>query len=205
MDACLRYISTDLAKFCENLASLFSNLGKPILDIVIFNYQLMRNVGYLGTLGLTVNYLVTAWLIRAATPAFGKMTAQEAKLEGSFRSAHSRIITNAEEIAFYNGAELEQNILQKLYLRLCRHVNHTYKIRIFYNTFEDFVIKYCWSAAGFLVSSVPVFLPEFISSKKSVPASDGEATSSRKTGEHTQGFIVNKRFFSPLYLVADRL
>lgn len=33
-------------------------------------------------------------------PPFGKLTAVEAKLEGEYRNAHSRIITNAEEIAF---------------------------------------------------------------------------------------------------------
>jgi ATP-binding cassette subfamily D (ALD) long-chain fatty acid import protein len=33
------------------------------------------------------------------TPAFGKLAAIEAKLEGDFRAAHSRLITNSEEIA----------------------------------------------------------------------------------------------------------
>lgn len=33
------------------------------------------------------------------TPAFGKLAAIEAKLEGDFRAAHSRLIINSEEIA----------------------------------------------------------------------------------------------------------
>lgn len=107
--------------------------------------------------------MATAWILRRVTPAFGRLAAIEAKLEGDFRSAHSRIITNAEEIAwvwltrqktttdalsfsFYNGAPLEKDILTRAYLRLVRHVNSIYKIRIAYSMTEDFVVKYAWSA-----------------------------------------------------------
>jgi hypothetical protein len=53
------------------------------LDTVIFNYQLTRSIGWLGTFGLGVNYIVTAKLLRAVTPSFGKLAAIEAKLEAS--------------------------------------------------------------------------------------------------------------------------
>src|SRR5690606_41941084 len=67
-------------------------------------------------------------------------------------------ISNAEEIAFYNGAELEHSILNRTYHRLIRHINSIYKIRIAYNMFEDFLIKYCWSASGLAMCAIPVFL-----------------------------------------------
>ena len=47
---------------------------------------------------------------------------------------------------FYNGAILEKDILTKAYLKLVRHVNSIFKIRIAYSMIEDFVIKYAWSA-----------------------------------------------------------
>ncbi len=55
------------------------------------------------------------------------------KLEGDFRSAHSRLITNAEEIAFYNGASIEAGILNRAYIRLVRHIDSIFKIRIAFN------------------------------------------------------------------------
>lgn len=76
-----RYITTDIAKFCDTLASLYSNLAKPLLDTVIFNYQLMKSIGVAGMIGLTVNYIITARLLRAVTPSFGRLAAVEAKLE----------------------------------------------------------------------------------------------------------------------------
>lgn len=81
IDGADQLITTDINRFCTALANLYSNLGKPLLDIVIFNYQLSRSIGLGGTYGLALNYLVTATLLRAATPPFGKLAAQEAKLE----------------------------------------------------------------------------------------------------------------------------
>lgn len=133
-------------RFCNALASLYSNLGKPVLDIIIFNYQLAKNIGMSGMSGLVLNYFVTASIMRMATPSFGKLAAQEAKLEGDFRTAHARLLINAEEVAFYNGADRELGILNKSYQALVSHINSIYKIRIGYNMFEDFIIKYCWSA-----------------------------------------------------------
>lgn len=77
----VRFITTDVAKFCETLSSLYSNLAKPILDTIIFNYQLTKSIGLVGMVGLAINYFVTARLLRAVTPSFGKLAAIEAKLE----------------------------------------------------------------------------------------------------------------------------
>lgn len=76
-----------------------SNISKPTLDLILFNVQLGRSIGARGSMGLFVSYIATAWILRKVTPAFGKLAAIEAKLEGDFRNAHSRLIINAEEIA----------------------------------------------------------------------------------------------------------
>ncbi|KAJ1537283.1 hypothetical protein HK096_009535, partial [Nowakowskiella sp. JEL0078] len=154
-------ITTDIEKFCNALASMYSNLGKPLLDMVIFNYQIFRTIGIAGMTGLMLNWIVTARIMRMLSPSFGKLAAEEAHLEGDFRIAHSRLITNAEEIAFYNGSNLEKSILNKTYTALVKHINRTYNVKIAYNMMEDFVIKYAWSAVGLLIASIPVFFPQF--------------------------------------------
>ena len=40
-------------------------------------------------------------MLPVITPSFGRLAAEEGRLEGEYRSAHARLITNAEEIAFY--------------------------------------------------------------------------------------------------------
>lgn len=202
-----RFITTDVAKFCETLASLYSNLAKPILDTVIFNYQLTKSIGLIGMIGLTINYFVTAKLLRAVTPPFGKLAALEAKLEGDFRAAHTRLITNAEEIAFYNGAELEHSILNKTYMKLIKHINSIYKIRITYNMFEDFLIKYAWGAFGLIMCAIPVFTPHLVGNAPA-PSTAVDATENdenAKIGSRTKGFITNKRLMMSLADAGGRM
>ena len=38
-------ITVDVAKFANSLAELYSNLAKPVLDIIVYNYSLSRSVG----------------------------------------------------------------------------------------------------------------------------------------------------------------
>lgn len=139
-----QYITTDIARFCETLSALYSNIAKPTLDIIIFNYQLANAIGGRGLFGLFVSYYLTGRILRAAAPAFGKLAAIEAKLEGDFRGAHGRLITNAEEVAFYNGSAIEESILNRAFKRLVKHVGSIYKVRVAYSMTEDFVLKYAW-------------------------------------------------------------
>ena len=151
----------------------------------------MKSIGLAGTVGLGVNYVITAKLLRAVTPSFGKLAAIEAKLEGDFRAAHTRLITNAEEIAFYNGGELEHSILDKAYYQLVKHINSIYKIRINYNMFEDFLIKYAWSAFGLILCAIPVFAPHMVGDIAGNIAK--ETSEDAQVGSRTRGFITNKR------------
>ncbi|ORZ40258.1 ABC transporter transmembrane region 2-domain-containing protein [Catenaria anguillulae PL171] len=229
-----QYIVTDIARFCDAVASLYSNVGKPVIDIVIFNIQLARYIGWTGMGGLFLNYMVTARLLRAATPAFGKLAAQEAKLEGNFRTAHTRLTMNGEEVCFYNGESREKGILEESYKRLVKHINSIYKTRIGYNMFEDFLIKYVWSAVGLGVCAVPVFLPQYSGSKARAQEAAAAATSTSTSGasssdatlmqgssnmpdptpvdptpkaakNHTQAFITNKRLLLSLADAGGRI
>lgn len=85
-------ITNDVAKFCEKLANLYSNLTKPILDTLLFNYQLMYNVGGEGVFALNFIVNISGMVLRALTPPFGRYIAEEAKLEGEFRFIHSRYV-----------------------------------------------------------------------------------------------------------------
>ena len=55
-----------------------------------------------------VNVLCSAWVQNAV-----QFSNDRQRLEGEFRSHHARLITYAEEIAFYGGAEREKEIVDE--------------------------------------------------------------------------------------------
>ena len=75
------------------------NVLKPSLDLVLFTSQLARSLGFRGTGMLFLNYYVTAKILRAVTPAFGRLAAVEARLEGEYRAGMGRVGRESEEVA----------------------------------------------------------------------------------------------------------
>jgi ATP-binding cassette subfamily D (ALD) long-chain fatty acid import protein len=154
-----QFITQDLTLFCAAAANIYSSLGKPFVDLCVFNYQLYRSLGPLAITGLMSNYFLTASILRRLSPPFGKLKAVEGRKEGDFRSLHARLIANAEEVAFYGGAETEKTFLNREFKSLKSWMEGIYMLKIRYNILEDFILKYSWSAYGYLLASLPVFLP----------------------------------------------
>ncbi|KAI9829985.1 MAG: hypothetical protein M1826_005158 [Phylliscum demangeonii] len=207
-------ITHDVTVFCASAAALYSSLGKPAVDLVVFNYQLYRSLGPLALAGLLANYVATATLLRRLSPPFAKLKAVEGRREGEFRALHARLIANAEEIAFYAGADMERAILDRGFRQLKAWMEGIYRLKIRYNMLEDFVLKYCWSAFGYLISALPVFLPAWGGlggiMELAAGGSGGSGGEHEPTGRHRergrmQAFITNKRLMLSLADAGGRL
>ncbi|PLB43567.1 peroxisomal long-chain acyl-CoA transporter, ABC superfamily [Aspergillus steynii IBT 23096] len=173
-------ITVDVSRFSDSLAELYSNLAKPVLDMAIYNYSLSKSVGSEGLFIMGLLVQLSANVMRALTPPFGKYVADEARLEGEFRFLHSRLIDYSEEIALYHGHEAEKDTLDKGYFTLIKHVNRILRRRLYHGFMEDFVIKYFWGALGLILCSVPVFIK--------IP---GQV--SQTMGDRTESFVTNRR------------
>jgi ATP-binding cassette subfamily D (ALD) long-chain fatty acid import protein len=55
-------ITHDIQRFSTHLAAIYSNIAKPVLDVILYNYQLSQNVGAEGLLVLTILVQTTAAL-----------------------------------------------------------------------------------------------------------------------------------------------
>ncbi|KAI0479382.1 ABC transporter transmembrane region 2 [Xylariaceae sp. FL0804] len=175
-------IAVDVAKFSNSLAELYSNLAKPILDMTIYTWSLSKSVGGEGVVFMSLLVQLSANVMRALTPPFGRYVADEARLEGEFRFQHSRLIDHSEEVALYHGHEAEKDTLDKGYFTLIKHVNYILRRRFYHGVMEDFVIKYFWGALGLLLCSVPVFFK--------LP---GELVGVVSMGDRTETFVTNRR------------
>ncbi|KAI9047516.1 hypothetical protein LZ554_008232 [Drepanopeziza brunnea f. sp. 'monogermtubi'] len=199
-----QFITQDLTHFCAAAASLYSSLGKPFVDLLVFNYQLYRSLGPLALTGLLSNYFLTATILRRLSPPFGKLKAVEGRKEGDFRGLHARLIANAEEVAFYGGASMEKNFLDKEFKSLKKWMEGIYTLKIRYNILEDFVLKYSWSAYGYLLSSLPVFLPAWGGLGGVQELADSSVSGGRERGR-MQEFITNKRLMLSLADAGGRM
>lgn len=199
-----QFITQDLTHFCAAAASLYSSLGKPFIDLLVFNYQLYRSLGPLALTGLTSNYFLTATILRKLSPPFGKLKAVEGRKEGDFRGLHARLIANAEEVAFYGGAGMEKTFLDKEFRSLKKWMEGIYTLKIRYNILEDFVLKYSWSAYGYLLSSLPIFLPAWGGLGGLQELADASAAGGREKGRMKE-FITNKRLMLSLADAGGRM
>lgn len=199
-----QYITQDLTLFCDAVASLYSSVGKPFVDVCVFNYQLYRSLGPLALTGILGGYFGTASILRHLSPPFGKLKAVEGNKEGDFRGLHSRLLANAEEVAFYGGAEMERGFLSKSFKDLQRWMEGIYSLKIRYNMLEDFILKYSWSGFGYLITSLPVFLPAWGGLGGMLELANSQESSQRER-DRMKDFITNKRLMLSLADAGGRM
>ena len=94
---------------------IYSNFSKPTLDIILFSRKLSELVGWQGPLAVVIWYLFSGVIIKWVSPAFGKMTAVEQRMEGEYRAAQTGVVHHSEEIAFYKGNDWEKMRINSLF------------------------------------------------------------------------------------------
>ncbi|GAA6023383.1 hypothetical protein JCM10207_002527 [Rhodosporidiobolus poonsookiae] len=178
-------IVVDVMKWSTAMAEIYSNIAKPVLDVLLYNYQLSRNVGAEGLIALTVIVQASAALLKLATPPFGRYAAEEQRLEGEYRFAHTRLLEHAEEVALLRGSGTEKNLIERLYFTLIKHVNRILRMRMLYTVVEESVTKWVWGSLGLCVCAVPVFGARLVGIKSVGGSVD--------FGSRTEGFVTNRR------------
>jgi ATP-binding cassette, subfamily D (ALD), peroxisomal long-chain fatty acid import protein len=158
-------ITVDIQRFSNHLAAIYSNIAKPLLDMILYNYQLSQNVGAESLFLLTIFVNLSARVLRAITPSFGAYTAQEAALAGSLRHTQSRLAEASEEIAFYGGEDVEKMIVERDYYGLVMHAQRVLRIRLWHGVAEEWIIKWLWGSMGVSPRKVP---PVSLSSSSSL-------------------------------------
>jgi len=114
-------LTQDIQKWSDSLSSLFLNFSKPVLDIILFSRKLAELVGWEGPGMILGWYFLSGLIIKFISPPFGKLTAQEQKLEGEYRACHNELLNHSEEVAFYNGNDWEKTKINSKFGKLVDH------------------------------------------------------------------------------------
>lgn len=198
-----QYITNDVAKFCDSICGLFSSMGKPFIDLVFFAVYLRDNLGTGAIVGIFFNYMITAWFLKKNTPSFGKLSSRRTHLEGQYYNEHLNIITNCEEIGFYKGSLIEKIKLSGTFNKLMQHINTEINTTFSYAILEDYILKYTWSAWGYVFAGLPVFLDDIWPKEGSATAGGASAVVNEK--QNMRQFIINKRLMLSMADAGSRL
>ncbi|PSN54737.1 ATP-binding cassette sub-family D member 3 [Blattella germanica] len=150
-------LTTDVDKFCETTIDLYSNISKPILDIVIYVYRLTMGLGGQTPALLLAYLVVSGFFLTYLRRPTGRMTVTEQKLEGEFRYINSRLITNSEEVAFYQGNQREKLTLLASFEKLTDHLRKFLEFKVGMGVVDNIVAKYVATVVGFCSVSIPFF------------------------------------------------
>ncbi|CAG2107768.1 unnamed protein product, partial [Medioppia subpectinata] len=162
-------LTNDVEKFCNTIVDVYSNVSKPVLDIVILIHRLSSVYTGISTPGAMVAYLLVAGpiLVNARRP-MAKLTVQETLLEGQLRYVHNKIISNCEEIAFYQGHNRERQTLVDALNRLRNHLSKMSRFKFLIDFVDNILTRYLATVCGYLALSIPFLTGRYGSHSQSV-------------------------------------
>ncbi|XP_051738214.1 ATP-binding cassette sub-family D member 3a isoform X2 [Ctenopharyngodon idella] len=148
-------LTQDVEKFCNSVVDLYSNLSKPLLDIGLYIFKLTTAIGAQGPATMMAYLLISGLFLTRLRRPIGKMTVTEQKYEGEYRYVNSRLITNSEEIAFYNGNLREKQTIYSTFKKLVDHLHNFIFFRFSMGMVDSIIAKYFATVVGYLVVSRP--------------------------------------------------
>ena len=140
------------------LAQVYGNLLKPILEVILYSRTLAKLMGGRQLAGFFVFFLVAGQFLRFVMPPFSAITAETQRLEGEFRSHHHRIIGHAEEIAFYGGGERERDIVDSSFYRVKGILRKTHILRALMGILDQYLVKHGASMVAYSMMMPAVYL-----------------------------------------------
>lgn len=173
--------STDINRLARALAALPGQLLKPTLDLLLCAKELSKSgVGSgEGTLALGMIAHFSTIILKFFSPPFAKLASERADLEGQLRSAHSKVVSNSEEIAFLRGHTRELDYLDYCYYQLERFLKMEYWKKAVHEIAQTFIVKYFWGASGLVLCSAPVFINKYLG-KEPDPSASGDFVTNRR-------------------------
>ncbi|XP_069368965.1 ATP-binding cassette sub-family D member 3a isoform X1 [Paralichthys olivaceus] len=148
-------LTQDVEKFCNSVVDLYSNLSKPVLDIGLYIFKLTSAIGAQGPAIMMAYLLISGLFLTRLRRPIGKMTVIEQRYEGEYRYVNSRLITNSEEIAFYNGNTREKQTIHATFKKLVDHLHNFIFFRFSMGFVDSMIAKYLATVVGYLVVSRP--------------------------------------------------
>jgi ATP-binding cassette subfamily D (ALD) protein 3 len=159
-------ITVEIEHFSEEFSEIYTGTFKPIMDILFFTYKLSESTTWRGPMILYSYFLLSSLCKMVLDPNLGKLNAKESQLQGDFRSAHERLITNSEEVAFYDGSKRERTIINKKLEQLHDQVIINSLSHLFIHVVDNIIVKYWATLIGYISIFSPILFGLSVIKKK---------------------------------------
>lgn len=153
-------ITQDVMYWADDAAAIYSTIFKPIVDICLFSYGVAQFGGWKAPALIIAWYGGVTVVMRSIAPPFAAMTNQQQRKEGAFRSAHTHVLTHAEEVIFSQGEGAQRAALDSLFSVALRQSNVISFLRAKHNIFEGLLVKYGSVMVGYAVCAISNFSVE---------------------------------------------
>mmetsp|Transcript_60316 Transcript_60316/g.141112 ORF Transcript_60316/g.141112 Transcript_60316/m.141112 type:complete len:693 (+) Transcript_60316:67-2145(+) len=168
IDNCDHQITSDVERFSDVFAEVFSQSLKPIVDFLVYSVELSRVQGLTTPLTLYSWFAFASCISAVTLPPFGELAAGEQRLEGNFRGKHSELITNCEQIAFLGGERPEKDVLNNSFGELISHCKRSINLAFNSEVLRQYLNKYFCTVIGLVLIARPLRLrpaelPQFTS------------------------------------------
>ncbi|RWS27920.1 ATP-binding cassette sub-family D member 3-like protein [Leptotrombidium deliense] len=151
-------LTSDVERFCHTIVDVYSNVSKPLLDIIILVHRLSYSYTGSSTPMSIIGYLIFAGsLLTSLRKPLTSLTVKETQLEGHLRYVHSRLIANCEEVAFYQGNNKERSILLSALRRLRSHLYGLSIFKFNIDFLDNLIARYFATVVGYVSLAVPFF------------------------------------------------
>lgn len=158
IENCDHLITSDVDRFSESFSDILSQSLKPVIDFMVYSFELSRVQGLMTPLTLYGWFVFAACVSSISLPPFGELAAAEQQLEGRFRSAHSELIANCEQIAFLGGEGPEKRVLDQELRALLDHCRRSINLAFNSEVLRQYLNKYFVTVIGFFLIARPVRL-----------------------------------------------
>ncbi|CAM9545305.1 unnamed protein product, partial [Hapterophycus canaliculatus] len=148
-------ITQDIERFAESVAELYSNITKPVLDMLIYVRRLSHTVDAAAPATMIAYLLLSGIALGALRKPTAMYTALVAQQEGEYRYVNSRLLTNAQEIAFYKGNAKEKQVLRRVFDKLIAVTRRSERFRHSLGALDSVVAKYFATIVGWTVVARP--------------------------------------------------
>uniref|UniRef100_A0A915NYE4 Uncharacterized protein n=1 Tax=Meloidogyne floridensis TaxID=298350 RepID=A0A915NYE4_9BILA len=149
-------LTQDVDRFCGGVVDLYSNLSKPLVDVMLYVSKIGDSLGWQAPFRLFFYLIASGLVLTYLRRPIGRMTVMEQQFEGDYRSINSRLIVNSEEIAFYRGNERERRSIMNSFQKMISHLRSLILFRFSISFLDNIVAKYV-ATVGWYTMSRPFF------------------------------------------------